>query len=99
MNARAKSFIYEHCHETDSSDTRNPFGPDKLSGDPSEFGAVGAPLILSELELAIDSSREESSPGLDQVDNKMIRNSLTSFIELLLQIINQFLLGNQFHHS
>lgn len=99
MADNAREFIMEHCRNTVDPEVASPFDLGNLAGDSGFADDLESPFLLEELDMAINSSTEDSSPELDQVDYKMIRKTPATYRNLLLDIINQFMLENRYHHS
>ena len=70
----SKNFISEYC-STDSNqgtDT-NLFKEETNNVDETDY--LKMPVSIQELNTAIECSKKDSSPGLDQIDYKMLKNT------------------------
>lgn len=54
----------------------------------NELNYLDVPFSIEELNVAIESVKVDSSPGLDQVENKMLKNSPRIFRTFLLHTLN-----------
>lgn len=54
---------------------------------------------LNELKIAIDANNRSSAPGLDQIDNQMLKNAPDSYLNILLETINYYFQNQLFHES
>ena len=56
---------------------------------PFEYDQLDSPILEEELYAAVDSLKKDSSPGLDQITNKMLENTPDIFKKFLLHVFNQ----------
>lgn len=80
-----KKFIKEFCNQADSTPQQYSLETDK-----TPYLELDKPFTKAELEMAIKESKTQSSPGLDQIEYKMIKNTPDTFKEILLNIINEY---------
>ena len=95
----SKKFIKDHCppivifssHNIPSFDLNDP--PDPIAT------SLDEPFSLHELKIALKAMNSYSSPGLDQVDYLMLKNTPSSYQRILLECINHFFEKGQTHDS
>ena len=94
----AQTFISEYCPPSDHTiATQDP--QQNITNEENPNKDLDSPFIMIELNLAIDSANITSSPGLDQVDYKMLNFTPQNFKKILLNTINHYYQNNKSHES
>ena len=85
-----KRFITEFCPQTASYDEP----PDQQPSNLNSHTDLDQPFTIQELNIALNSCNPASSPGLDQINNQMLKNIPQNFRSLILTILNEILATN-----
>ena len=84
-------FITDFCPPTASND-KSPETENHTNNDINDD--LDAPFTLDEQELAVNSLKPNSSPGLDQTNNQMLINMPLILKQTLLHVLNKFFKGH-----
>ena len=89
-----KSFINDFCPPSASYNKPPELTDEENNLSTNTTEEMDEPFPIEELNMAIDSTKN-SSPGLDQVTNKMLKSSPSNFRNLLLLTLNDSFI----HHT